>query len=77
VQDSRTAVRFFRKSDAESGNPYGINPDKIGMIGDGSGGYITLASATISDYNDIIVDDLGNPISKFWYNPGTDLTSQW
>ena len=70
VQDSRTAVRFFRKSDAESGNPYGINPDKIGMIGDGTGGYVTLASATISDYNDIIVDDLGNPISKFWYNPG-------
>jgi acetyl esterase/lipase len=70
VQDSRTAVRFFRKSDAESGNPYGINPDKIGMIGDGTGGYITLASATISDYNDIIVDDLGNPITKFWYNPG-------
>ncbi len=70
VQDSRTAVRFFRMTDAESGNPYGIDADKIGMIGDGTGGYITLASSTISDYNDIIVDDLGNPISKFWYNPG-------
>ena len=27
------------------------------MIGNGTGGYITLASSTISDYNDIILDD--------------------
>jgi acetyl esterase/lipase len=71
VQDSRTAVRFFRKSIAESGNPYGVDDTKIAMFGEGTGGYITLASATISNYNDIIVDDLGQPISKFWYDPGT------
>ena len=70
VQDSRTAVRFFRKSVAEQGNLYGINPNAIGMIGEGTGGYITLASATIDGYNDIILDDAGNPISKFWYDPG-------
>ncbi len=70
VQDSRTAVRFFRKSNAEDGNPYGVDPGKIGMIGNGTGGYITLASSTISDYNDIILDDTGAPITKFWYDPG-------
>jgi len=70
VQDSRTAVRFFRKSNAEDGNPYGVDSDKIGMIGNGTGGYITLASSTISDYNDIILDDTGAPITKFWYDPG-------
>ena len=32
VQDSRTAVRFFRKTNAEDGNPYGVDTDKIGMI---------------------------------------------
>ena len=70
VQDSRTAVRFFRKSVAEDGNPYGIDDTKIAMGGDGTGGYITLASAGISSYNDIILDDTGVPISKFWYDPG-------
>ena len=70
VQDSRTAVRFFRMTDAEQGDPYGIDPTKVGMIGEGTGGYITLASATISDYNDIILDDTGSPITKFWYDPG-------
>ena len=70
VQDSRTAVRFFRKTLAEDGNPYGIDGTKMGLLGDGTGGYITLASSTISNYNDIIVDDLGAPIMKFWYDPG-------
>ena len=70
VQDSRTAVRFFRKGEAEDGDPYGIDGTKIGMIGDGTGGYITLASSTIANYNDIILDDAGSPITKFWYNPG-------
>ena len=71
VQDSRTAVRYFRKSVAEDGNPHGIDDTKIAFGGDGTGGYITLASAGISSYNDIILDDSGVPISKFWYDPGT------
>ena len=71
VQDSRTAVRYFRKSVAEDGNPYGINDSKIALGGDGTGGYITMASAGISSYNDIILDDGGMPISKFWYDPGS------
>ena len=71
VQDSRTAVRYFRKSVAEDGNPYGINDSKIALGGDGTGGYITMASAGISSYNDIILDDGGTPISKFWYDPGS------
>lgn len=70
VQDSRTAARYFRKSIAEDGNPYGIDGDRFGFIGEGTGGYITLASATIDSYNDIILDDTGMPITKFWYDPG-------
>lgn len=70
VQDSRTAVRYFRKTVAEDGNMWGVSDDKIAMFGEGTGGYISLASATIEGYNDIIVDDLGAPISKFWYDPG-------
>ena len=66
VQDARTAVRFFRKSEATEGDPYGIDPNKIGYLGEGTGGYVSYAASTISDYNDIILDDNGAPIAKFW-----------
>ena len=42
------------------------------MAGDGTGSYISLASSTISDFNDIIIDDEGNPIDKFWYDDDGD-----
>tara|TARA_B100001057_G_scaffold500625_2_gene616727 strand:+ start:3858 stop:5525 length:1668 start_codon:yes stop_codon:yes gene_type:complete len=70
VQDARTAVRYFRMNAAEMDNEYGINPDKIAMFGDGTGGYVTLASATLQDYNDIILTNTGDPIESFWYDPG-------
>ena len=70
VQDARTAVRFFRMSEATMGDPYGIDPDKIGYFGEGTGGYVSYAASTIENYNDIILDDMGMPIEKFWYDPG-------
>ena len=66
VQDARTAVRFFRMTEATMGNPYGIDPAKIGYFGEGAGGYVSYAASTIEDYNDIILDDMGVPIAKFW-----------
>ena len=66
VQDARTAVRYFRMTDDVMGNPYGIDPDMIGYFGEGTGGYVSYAASTISDYNDIILDDNGLPIAKFW-----------
>ena len=66
VQDARTAVRFFRMSEDTMGDPYGIDPTKIGYFGEGTGGYVSYAASTISDYNDIILDDMGAPIAKFW-----------
>lgn len=70
VQDARTAVRYFRMDAAEMGNTYGIDPEKIAMFGDGTGGYVTLASATLQDYNDIILNNAGEAITSFWYDPG-------
>ncbi|MDA0728547.1 MAG: hypothetical protein O3B70_02600 [Bacteroidetes bacterium] len=69
VQDARTAVRFFRAS-VDGGDPYGIDANMIGYMGEGTGGYVSYAASTISDYNDIILDDAGAPIAKFWYDPG-------
>lgn len=62
VQDSRTAARFFRKSVAEQSNPYGVDPDKIVLWGQGTGGYIAFASTTINTYMDIV-------IPKFMHQP--------
>ncbi|MCC6601234.1 MAG: T9SS type A sorting domain-containing protein [Crocinitomicaceae bacterium] len=55
VQDSRTAVRFFRKSADIGGNPYKIDPTKIVVFGEGTGGYIALSSGTIDSYSDIVL----------------------
>lgn len=55
VQDSRTAARFFRKTAAVDGNPYGIDPNRLAIWGQGTGGYIAFAAATINSYNDIVI----------------------
>ncbi|MBT3173206.1 MAG: T9SS type A sorting domain-containing protein [Lentimicrobiaceae bacterium] len=48
LHDVQTAVRFMR---SPVGAQFGINPDKIALIGQGSGGYVTQAYTTLSDYN--------------------------
>ncbi|MDG1159218.1 MAG: T9SS type A sorting domain-containing protein [Flavobacteriales bacterium] len=55
VQDSRTAVRYFRKDVAENGNQFGVDPTKIAMFGQGTGGYITLAAATLDEYSEVLL----------------------
>lgn len=54
VQDSRTYARYFRKTVEEDENPYGIDPEKIVLWGQGTGGYISLASAFLDNYQDIL-----------------------
>ena len=68
VQDARTAIRFFRMTVAEFNNPYGIDPDKIVLWGQGTGGYISLACAALDDYSEVLLpkfftdDGMGNQI---------------
>lgn len=54
VQDVRSCIRYFRKTVAEAGNPYGIDPEKIVVWGQGTGGYVSLASAYLNTYNEIL-----------------------
>ena len=75
VQDARTAVRYFRMDADVQGNTFGIDPTKVGYFGEGTGGYVSYAAATISSYYDIILDDVGVPISKFWYDHDGDATT--
>ncbi len=55
VQDCRTAIRYFRKTEAENNNPFGIDPTRICVWGQGTGGYISFAAATINEYADIAI----------------------
>ncbi|HRI59116.1 MAG TPA: alpha/beta hydrolase, partial [Saprospiraceae bacterium] len=65
VQDARTAIRFMRRSVAEQSNVYGIDPNKIVLWGQGTGGYISLNTALLDDYAKIPTSTNG----KFVWNP--------
>ncbi len=53
LHDTQSAVRFFKAS-VDDGNPYGIDPDKIVLFGQGSGGYVAQAYVTLDNYIDEI-----------------------
>jgi acetyl esterase/lipase len=53
VQDLATCVRFMKKSVKEGGNPYKIDTTKIAVGGNGTGGYITSAYASIDRQSEI------------------------
>lgn len=55
IQDFRTCIRYLRKTVAE-GNPYGIDPNKIGGWGQGTGGYITLGAAYLDRFEEVNLD---------------------
>ncbi len=66
VQDMNTYGRYFERSVAEFGNPHGIDPNKIVLWGQGTGGYLSLASAYLKSYPEIFATD--NP-TKFMLTP--------
>lgn len=59
VQDARTAIRFFKEKAAD----FGVDTTKIALWGQGTGGYITLATATLDSYNKVFTTT--NPPFKF------------
>lgn len=71
IQDARTAIRFFRKSVAEDSNPYGIDPDKIVVWGQGTGGYLALTMGGLDNYLKIPLASEGKFIWDHDNDPGT------
>ena len=57
VQDLSTYVRYFRYSVDKLGNVHGIDPDKITVWGQGTGGYLSLASAYLKSYPEIFATE--------------------
>ena len=48
IQDTKMGVRFL-KADAAGANTYGIDPSKIALFGEGSGGYMSQAYTTLDN----------------------------
>ncbi|MCC5918982.1 MAG: T9SS type A sorting domain-containing protein [Cryomorphaceae bacterium] len=53
TQDARSLVRALRANALMGGNPLGINEERIILMGQGSGGYITFAAATLDKYSEV------------------------
>ncbi len=52
IHDTKACVRFL-KEDAATVNTYAINPNKIVLFGEGSGGYVSLAYASMDKYSEL------------------------
>ena len=50
VQDANTAIRYFKKTVVEDGNPHHIDTSRIVLFGDGTGGYISLNTGALDAY---------------------------
>lgn len=49
IHDTRQCIRTLKKDAGEGDNTYGICADRIIVLGEGTGGYIALANATLDD----------------------------
>lgn len=70
IQDVYTCVRFLRKSVAANGNPYGIDPDKVAVLGFGTGGYLALGAGFLDRAEETYIDKFTNSVTEIPYiNP--------
>ncbi|MFT4665306.1 MAG: hypothetical protein ACI8YQ_000799 [Polaribacter sp.] len=74
VQDGRTAIRFFNKTYEDDGNPYKIDPTKITVWGNGTGGYLVLGLTGLSAYEEIITTT--NTAGKFLLDLNGDMVPE-
>ena len=76
VHDAKAAVRYFRRTHAEDGNPWGIDPARIVLGGSSAGAFIALHAAYIDDMEEVpdIIDltqpGLGGGLEGLSGNPG-------
>ncbi len=66
VQDAKNAVRYIRASELQ-GDPLGVDGNNIILLGQGSGGYITFAYATLDKLAEVTA------IPKFQYQGTTGI----
>ncbi len=69
IQDVRSCIRFFKLNAAT----YGIDTNKIMLIGQGTGGYITLPAAHLDKSSEFATTEYGT--NKFFYG-GTTMVNE-
>lgn len=70
VQDARTAIRYFKQDADINNNSFGVDTSRITLWGVGTGGYVSLATAYLNDFTDIILTE--NPQAKFLLDTNGD-----
>ena len=55
IQDAKAMVRYMRKTEAEDGNPYGIDESKIVMGGQGTGAYLSMGYITLDTVSELFI----------------------
>ena len=74
VQDARSAVRFFRREYDINENTYRIDPDRIGLWGIESGGYIALGAAYLDKFSEL--ENTTAPEGKFFIDLDGDGSAE-
>ena len=70
IHDVKQSVRVLRAGANQGTNPYQINPDKVALFGQGSGGYVVLAYSTIDSQSETATSKFLNPLNNQPYvNP--------
>lgn len=77
TQDGKAAIRFFKRSVAENGNPYRIDTSRIMLGGSSAGALLSLHTAyltTMEELNEAapagLLDDIGGGLEGLSGNPG-------
>ncbi len=77
IQDTRTCIRFFKKTVAEDSNPYGVDPSKICVWGIGSGGYLAMGAGSLNDFSEVTLPQFYNTTTLLPYIDSTLLGNIW
>ncbi len=56
-QDAHTLARYLRRTVVEDGNPMQIDTNRIVFMGLGTGGYVALTHAFLSDVDEVLADE--------------------
>lgn len=56
LHDVRHCVRGLKQGALQGANPYEICPERIIVLGEGTGGYISLANATLDDRDELYIE---------------------
>ena len=55
ISDTRTCIRFFKQDYATNNNSFVVDTSRITVFGQGTGGYISLGTGNLDDYNEVLL----------------------